>query len=254
MAKLGSLFLHKGQWEGKQIVSGEWVESTLQGYMKGTGKIEDYGYGWWIGQATNEPEFLATGNGGQKIKVYPRLNLIVVTTGGGFEYSEIEPYFLATMKDMEKPLPANPAGITSLNAALIAIAQGPGPHPVPPLPATAKAISGQTFVFQPNHIGLLSLRLDFDDPTGAEAIFQLEVAHEPGPRVTGVGLDGVYRLSHAGRPVIARGSWTDEQTFVMDYNEGPGNSIYKFRLRIDGHKMILDAPGLGSFEAQIVQP
>jgi hypothetical protein len=110
------------------------------------------------------------------------------------------------------------------------------------LPATAKAISGQTYIFEPNRIGLLSLRLDFDDP--AEAIFQLEVANEEGPRVTGVGLDGVYRSSRVGRPVIARGSWTDEQTFVIDYDEGPGIALYRLRIHFDGDTLILEARGL----------
>jgi CubicO group peptidase (beta-lactamase class C family) len=242
MARLGSLFLHNGQWEGQQIVSRAWVKSALQGYMKGTGRVEDYGYGWWIGQPDHEPEFLAAGNGGQKIKVYPRLNLIVVVTGGGFEYSEIEPYMLAAMGDMEKPLPANPGGVASLNAALAGIVQGPQPEPVPPLPATAKAISGKTFIFGPNPI-LLSMRLDFEDPKGGEATFELAVKNEPGQRVGVVGLDGLYRSSREGRPILARGSWTDEQTFVMDYNEGPGISLYRFRLHFDDNSMLLEGPG-----------
>ncbi len=247
MANLGSLFLHQGEWDGEQIVSREWIASALQSHMKGTGKIEDYGYGWWIGQPENEPEFLATGNGGQKIKVYPRLKLIVVMTGGGFEYSEIEPYLLAAMSDMEKSLSPNPAGVASLNAALNAIAQGPKPEPVPPLPATAKAISGETYVFESNRIGIESVRLDFDQST--EAIIQLKVANEPGPRMIGVGLDGVYRSSRAGRPIIARGSWSDAQTFSIDYNEGPGLAAYTFRLRFDGDKLVLEISGLGHFEA-----
>jgi len=177
------------------------------------------------------------------IKVYPRLKLIIVTTGGGFEYSEIEPYFLAMMKDMEKPLPANPTGCAGLNAALTAIAQLPQPEPIPTLPATAREVSGQTFIFESNRGGLLSVRLDFDDPTGAEAIFRLELADEPGARVVGIGLDGVYRHSHSGRPVIARGRWIDEKIFEMDYNEGPGLSIYRFRLHFDGDKVILVGPG-----------
>jgi len=247
MAKLGSLFLHQGEWQGQQIVSGAWVESALQVHMQGTGRIEDYGYGWWIGQPSNEPEFLATGNGGQKIKVYPRLNLIVVMTGGGFEFSEIEPYFLAAMSDMEKPLPSNPAGVASLKAAVSAIAQGPQPEPVPPLPATARDISGQTFVFEPNRIGLLSVRLDFDE--SAETTIQLEMANESGPRLIRVGLDGVYRTSRAGRPILARGHWADVQTFILDYNEGPGLAAYAIRLNFEGDRLIFQAPGLGSFEA-----
>jgi hypothetical protein len=240
MAKLGALFLHKGRWEGSQIVSRAWVESALKAHAKGTGRIEDYGYGWWIGQPTNEPEFLAAGRNGQIIKVYPRLNLILVMTGGGFEFSEIEAYFLATMKDMENPLPANPAGLANLNAALMAIAQGPEPEPVPPLPSIAEAISGQAFIFDPNPL-LLSMRLDFDN--SAEAVFQLEVANEPGERVVSVGLDGVYRASRAGRPIMARGKWIDEKTFVIDYNEGPGLSSFMFRLEFDGDQVLFASTG-----------
>jgi CubicO group peptidase (beta-lactamase class C family) len=247
MAKFGSLFLHNGNWEGQQVVSRTWVESALKVWMKGTGKIEDYGYGWWIGQPENVMEFLASGNGGQKIKVYPDLDLILVTTGGGFEYSEIEPYLVASIGDMSgAALPANPAGEASLEAALETIARGPQPETVPPLPSSAAEISGRTYVFEDNPL-LLSLRLDFDG--SSEATFQLEVAYEPGPRVMGVGLDNVYRMSRVGRPILTRGVWTDAQTFVIETNEGPGFATYSFRLHFEGNKLTLEIPGLGRFEA-----
>lgn len=64
------------------------------------------------------------------------------------------------------------------------------------------------------------------------------------PRVIGVGLDGVYRPRHAGRPIIARGVWADAQTFVIDYNEGPGLATYTLRLHFDGDEVIFEAAGL----------
>jgi CubicO group peptidase (beta-lactamase class C family) len=247
MAKFGSLFLHNGQWAGRQIVSRTWVESALKARMKGTGKIEDYGYGWWIGQPENVAEFLASGNGGQKIKVYPDLDLILVITGGGFEYSEIEPYLVASIGDMSAAtLPANPAGIASLEAALETIGRGPQPEAVPSLPPSADEISGRTYVFEDNPL-LLSLRLDFDG--SAVATFQLEVVYEPGPRVMVVGLDNVYRTSRVGRPILTRGAWTDAQIFVIETNEGPGFATYSFNLHFEGDRLTLEIPGLGRFEA-----
>ena len=246
MAKLGSLFLHGGKWQGQEVVSSEWVGLALQPYFSRTGRLEDYGYGWWIGQPENEPEFLAAGNYGQKIKVYPRLNMIVVTTGGGFEYSEIEPYLLPAMVDLEHSLPANPAGAASLQAAVKAIVRGPHPKPIPPLPAIAKDVSGQIFLFEPN-LYFHSFRLDFDDP--AEAVLSLQITYEPGPRLIGIGLDGVYRSSHSGRPIIARGAWTDEDSFVIDYNEGPGMASYTLELQFNGDEVIFEVPGLGRHKA-----
>jgi hypothetical protein len=152
------------------------------------------------------------------------------------------------MRDMEKPLPANPAGVASLDAALAAITQRLQPEPVPPLPVAAEAVSGQAYVFEHNRVGIESVRLDFDG--SAEAILQLEVANDAGPRLIGVGLDGVYRTSHAGRPILARGGWSDVQTFVIDYNEGPGMAAYTLRFHFEDDKLVLEAPGLGIFEAK----
>ena len=248
MAKLGSLFLHKGQWNGQQIVSRKWVENALQPSMSGTGRIEDYGYGWWIGQPENEPEFLAAGNGGQKIKVYPRLNMTIVTTGGGFEYSEIQPYTVGAIKDLEHmyPLSPNPAGVAKMNDAVKAIARGPAPKPVPALPATARDVSGQTFVFDENPF-MNSFRLDFAD--SAEAVLHLQAVKEPELREIRAGLDGKYRPSISGRPILARGTWSDASTFVIDYNEGPGLASYTFHLHFEGDEVVFEVSGLGDFLA-----
>ncbi len=47
MAKIGYLWLNKGQWEGRQIVSWNWVENSIKSQIK-TGGDDDYGYGWWV--------------------------------------------------------------------------------------------------------------------------------------------------------------------------------------------------------------
>lgn len=251
MSKLGSLFLHQGKWEDQQIVSSEWVESATTRHMNGTKKIEDYGYGWWISPENAKWDYvLATGGGGQKIRVIPAMDMILVTTGAGVEPGEVDPYIVAAIGDLENALPANPAGVQSLEAALRAVSQGPEPQPVPPLPVIASVISGETFIMEPNRIGILSVRLDFDDQQGTEAVLHLEMRNETGPRLIGVGLDGLYRSSHSGRPILAKGGWTDAQTFVIDYNEGPGLAAFTLSLRFEGDRVLLDAPGLGRFEGK----
>ena len=140
----------------------------------------------------------------------------------------------------------NPAGIINMNDAVKAIARGPVEQPVPALPATAWDISGQTFVFEENPF-LRSFCLDLND--SAEAVLHLQAVNELEPRVIGIGLDGVYRSSHSGRPIIARGTWADEATFVIDYNEGPGLAAYTFHLHFDGDQVFFDIPGLGDFIA-----
>jgi CubicO group peptidase (beta-lactamase class C family) len=77
MAKLGYLYLHNGVWDGKQIVSAEWVKAATQKHTD-TGSNLGYGYQWWTYPALDA--YTAQGLYGQTIFVIPRLNLIVVTT------------------------------------------------------------------------------------------------------------------------------------------------------------------------------
>jgi CubicO group peptidase (beta-lactamase class C family) len=245
-AKIGYLWLNNGMWEGSQIVSAAWVQDSVTAQSRSGG--DDYGYGWWV----SDEGYYASGRGGQKIVVLPSLNLIVVMTGGGFESDETDPYLRAALIDPNKPLPPNPTGVDQLNAALAALAQGPAPQPLPPLPATASAISGSTYVLEPNPVNVRSLRLDFDG--SSEAVFYLDVAGEPAPRVAGVGLDGVYRHSRVGKPAVATGYWEDDQTFIVEYLEGPGLATYPLRIRFDGDQMLFEFPGLGSFEGRVQEP
>jgi hypothetical protein len=178
------------------------------------------------------------------------MNVVLVTTGGGFSMPEIDPYLIAAIGDMEKPLPANPAGVARLQAVVAELAKPPAPTAVPPLPEIAHVLSGQTFVFEPNPLQLRSMRLDFSAVHQAEAIFTLDLASEQGPRIASIGLDGIYRPSQSGRPVVARGSWTDASTFAIDYSEGPGLTAHTIRLRFDGDQVDLDLLGFGSFKAR----
>lgn len=79
MAKLGMLYLHGGQWDGKQIVSREWVRAATATHTPTDGKL-GYGYQWWT-HPTYEG-YAALGLGGQTVFVVPRQDLIVVTTAG----------------------------------------------------------------------------------------------------------------------------------------------------------------------------
>jgi CubicO group peptidase (beta-lactamase class C family) len=254
MARLGFLFLNQGQWDGKQIVSREWIMGATERQIgTGTYHNEDYGYGWWVSRPENEYTFFsADGNGGQYIRVVPSLNLVLVTTGGGFSTPEIDPYLIAALGDLDKPLPANPDGVAQLEAVVAELGRPPAAHEVPPLPAMARTISGKMFMFEPSPGQLQSASLVFDG--SAEALLRLEFAYEPGPRLIGVGLDGVYRPSQGGRPVYARGSWADASTFVIDYDEGPGLAAYTLRLRFDRDRLRFEVPGLWSLEAPVEQP
>ena len=77
-AKIGRLYLNKGNWNGKQIVSENWVEISTK-IDTTDGSANYYQYQWWI--PSYEGDFLATGILGQYIYVLPEKNIIIVRLG-----------------------------------------------------------------------------------------------------------------------------------------------------------------------------
>lgn len=95
MAKIGQLFLQQGMWDGKQVVSAQWVKESTDASIRvpvdygpafqNTG----YGYLWWRGVFTrgHTSAFYSAGFGGQFIFVMPSINTVVVMTGSDYDHA-----------------------------------------------------------------------------------------------------------------------------------------------------------------------
>ena len=87
MAKLGYVYLNDGIWQGERIVSEDWIRNSTQAYAT-TPWSSGYGYQWWLEKYQSGPRtfvsFYANGWGGQRIMVFPELDMVVVFTGGNY--------------------------------------------------------------------------------------------------------------------------------------------------------------------------
>ena len=82
MAKVGYLFLNEGQWDGKQVISAEWVRASQQPLAvnnSNTGIQPMYGYQWWVNPDLGF--YNAAGAGGNYIIIVPGEDMVVVFTG-----------------------------------------------------------------------------------------------------------------------------------------------------------------------------
>jgi CubicO group peptidase (beta-lactamase class C family) len=90
MAKFGLLYLNGGEYEGKQIVSANWVQDSLQTYSQkawdNIGRFHDIGYGyqWWSASAGEHDVNFAWGHGGNLIVLAHGLDMVVVVTADSF--------------------------------------------------------------------------------------------------------------------------------------------------------------------------
>ena len=74
MTKIGELYLNRGVYKGKRIVSEEWIDKTLKENQNG------YGYMWYLIYNAPIRMYCALGDGGNMICVIPDLNTIIAMT------------------------------------------------------------------------------------------------------------------------------------------------------------------------------
>jgi CubicO group peptidase (beta-lactamase class C family) len=77
-AKIGRLYLNKGNWNGKQIVSEQWVKESTKAENT-SGSASYYQYQWWL--PGKNGDFMAAGILGQYVYVSPQKNMIIVRLG-----------------------------------------------------------------------------------------------------------------------------------------------------------------------------
>lgn len=87
IAKIGQFILQKGQWEGEQLISREWIEQATKKQVEVTnfGNIDGnlgYGYQFWM---YRDGAFGSYGVGGQHFIVIPKYDVVWAFTGNLFD-------------------------------------------------------------------------------------------------------------------------------------------------------------------------
>ena len=95
-AKIGRLYKNKGNWNGKQIVSEKWVETSTTPDAT-AGGVNYYKYQWWL-PTSSTTDFMAVGILGQYVYVSPEKNLIIVRLGRNYGNVDWNRFFVNVAK------------------------------------------------------------------------------------------------------------------------------------------------------------
>jgi CubicO group peptidase (beta-lactamase class C family) len=249
MAKLGYLWLHGGEWDGRRIVGSEYMRQATLPLTVVDGSSE-YGFGFWVSSRRQPPSYAARGRGGQQISVIPGKALVAAVAGGGYNQGELDALLGPALHD--GVLPPNPAGEARLQSALAEAVLPQAPSAAPAPPQLAGRLSGRTFRLTPAPFGISALTFRFDRPGQAE----VTVEETNGRRTSHpIGLDGVPRLSPnpdaPGHAEALRGEWTAPGTFHLDIDLVAKINRYDLTLTFQGDALAGEAAertGLGSAE------
>lgn len=236
VARLGQLYLQRGEWQGQQLLPAEWVDraSSFQSDNRGTGNndhdwAQGYGYQFW---RTRPNAYRGDGAFGQYCIILPEQDVMIAATSGTQQMHVLldlmRQHLIPACAD--QALAEDAAALASLDQVLAQARIRPvqGSHSSP----RAAAVSGKTFVFEPdNTVGTVDLRFEF-----GKQLTTLVFSDERGTHTLELGIEQWHHSETTMAPPIglspmiaAVGAWTDENTFVADicFTEGPFRYAYK---------------------------
>jgi len=165
-ARFGLLCLNRGAWNGKQLISRQYMEaatsSQIDNSTQGSGTEFKFGYGYQF-WCLRDGGFACYGMGGQLALCLPNQNLLLITTAdnqairNGIE-PIVEAFFSLTEKIQKTSLPENKAAQKNLDDKISTVST--------PLPVgdktTAKATkySGVRYAFEENRMGIKWMSVD----------------------------------------------------------------------------------------------
>jgi CubicO group peptidase (beta-lactamase class C family) len=212
--KLGVLHLHKGMWNGKQVLPVGWADAVQAPHVK-----DRYGYQWWLGP----DNYSARGLFGQFTFVFPKDDAVLAITSAvptGFTartFKHFPAMFRAgSVANDDAASPRSRRGRASLQ-----LLPPPGNASSP----TAAAVSGKRYAMEANEDAIRSIQLDFAAGRCRFTLVDDRGTHTIeaglGTRIEGDTTMTGNKLHHEYQPdvmrVVAGGEWRDASTFAMTW-------------------------------------
>jgi CubicO group peptidase (beta-lactamase class C family) len=229
MAKIGNLILNNGKWNGKQVISKEWIDKIKPLYR--INDTEYYGYGWWHDNK-NPNEIQAIGRGGQRLFVLKAKQIVIATTGGGFDAGDLDDLVFESIKSYNNKEDYNDQLIDKINSLKF-----------PPLKSTNEeslpiSILNKSYQFETNDIGITQLQFEQRKKDYYIILEFIDGSTEIHP----IGLNNEYKISNErvlSLPIGIKGSWNNNK-LVIYYNEFSRINLYKFTFAFSDNSINFD--------------
>lgn len=261
MAKLGQLYLQKGKWNGKQILSQQWVEEATsmqidqdptasQAKKDSSDWLQGYGYQFW---RCRNGAFRADGAYGQYIVVLPEKDAVVIITSESLDLQDdlnnVWKHLLPAFGN--KKLPTNIKELAALKSQLASMQIE---TPRSKGTSSLAAIPNQSIEFESNIFGFKSLQLQtkdqqihamIKDAAGSYTIplsentFAFSTTELKGPYLLRPAKNAMVGLS----PYKVAGSyfWQEDGSLgiKLQYYESPHHWIMKLTKVKNGYELIV---------------
>ena len=214
LAKIGYLVLNDGDWNGREIVSKEWLNRATDRHVKADTLQPHYGYQWWI---ASDDTVMALGYAGQYLIISKLHNLVVaINSTLSDEHFRIpekvfREYIIPAIQSNE-PLQENRRALNRLREA-VSVWEAL-PEAVPRRKSSLEnEITDIMFNLEENPYGMAAIQFRFyDNAAFVSEIYQDEVQDYK------MGMDGSYaftRVDEQDIGVVAH--WVNNDTLKVTY-------------------------------------
>ena len=228
-AKIGCLVINDGMWNGKQVISKQWIEK-IQPLHKIDGS-ESYGYGWWL-DSSSPNEIQAIGRGGQRLFIFKDRKLVIATFGGGgYDNGNIDDLALQAIATYNK---------NENNYALLQLQVKDAELPDAPSLKTEYIPSNElnkTYKLEKNEMGILNMRFEKKKSDYYIILNFIDGSKEDHP----IGMNNQYKISYErtfGLPMGIKGKLINDSTLEIDYNRLCRIEEYKFRINFEDNNLV----------------
>ena len=243
IAKLGQLYLQKGNWKGQQIISEAWVNvatslQTSNGSDPESDWDQGYGYQFWRCRHNN---FRGDGAFGQYCIVMPEQDAVVAITSGSSDMQGILnlvwDHLLPAIES--EALSPDDESFAALKNKLESLALAPVKGEASS--SIESEISGKKYTIDTNDLGIEAITFDMDQNGKKITVLNIE-----GEQHVQIGFNsmvkGEINVPVQGKIAIASsGAWTSSDNYRVKfyYYKSPHAITYNFKFK--GNDLIWDS-------------
>lgn len=241
IAKLGQLYLQKGQWNGQQLISKEWVSmATSKQVSNGSNPENDWnqGYGFQFWRSRHN-SYRGDGAMGQFCIVVPELDAVIAITAGTFDMGQVMNVvweeLLPAMQT--NPLPIAPASETALQNKIVSLKL-----PIisgAPTSKVAKKVAKNYFLLAENDLGIQSIKFNLHKKQHS-----IDIQSNNGRVSVNIGSNTYqknvldYHLPYTEKlqkKVATSGAWLSQNEYQLRvyFHEMPARITYTFTFEAD---------------------
>ena len=261
IARFGQMYLQKGVWQGQRILSEDWIAQATSKQVDnapespgGPGGAPDsdwaqgYGFQFW---RCRHGAYRGDGAFGQYCLVMPAQEAVLAITSGVADMQAVLNVVWQRLLPAlgQDPLPEDLTASARLANKLAALALNPPAGQA--LTPLAGAISGKTFLLEPNLMKIERINFDFG-PNGSVIKLRFEDGEQAITAGCNAWIEGILSTDISGpRRVAASGVWTGADTFVVTlrYYETPFYETFAFHF--DGDSLLLQGEANVAFGERV---